>query len=247
MPTFVRSPAELRAIAALEPFDCALVERSTGKLQVVFLGSQPSVAARKKALARASDDDLLAMGARELLWLPSGGLADSALDIAALEGALGPTTIRTMGTVEGWSRSSRATAGRLARVLHDRFVEAIHGRDGDAVRAALAPEVRFFSPVVFKAYEGRDVVGTILVEGAMKVFEDFAYVHRLEDPDERVATLIFQASVGGRALDGLDLLRFDGDGLIEEMRVMVRPLSGTNALAEAMGRRFDELGLTPPR
>jgi hypothetical protein len=132
-------------------------------------------------------------------------------------------------------------------MLHDAFVDAIHARDGDAVRVTLAPDVRFFSPVVFKAYEGIDVVGTILVEGAMKVFEDFEYVHRLEDPDARVATLVFRANVGGRALDGLDLLRFDADGLIEEMRVMVRPLSGTNALAEAMGRRFDALGLTPPR
>lgn len=132
-------------------------------------------------------------------------------------------------------------------MLHDRFVDAIHARDGDGVRAALAPDVSFFSPVVFRAYEGRDVVGTILVEGAMKVFEDFSYVHRLEDADARVATLIFSARVGERALDGLDLLRFDSDGLIDEMKVMVRPLSGTNALAEAMGARFDALGLTPPR
>jgi len=101
--------------------------------------------------------------------------------------------------------------------------------------------------VVFKAYEGRDVVGTILAEGAMKVFEDFSYVHRLEDPETRVATLIFKATVSGRELDGLDLLHFDDDGLIDEMKVMVRPMSGTHALAEAMGKRFEELGLTPPR
>ena len=132
-------------------------------------------------------------------------------------------------------------------MLHDRFVDAIHSRNGDAVRASLAPSVSFYSPVVFSAYEGRDVVGTILVEGAMKVFEDFEYVHRLEDTPERVATLIFRARVGERALDGLDLLRFDADGLIEELKVMVRPLSGTNALAAAMGERFEALGLTPPR
>lgn len=132
-------------------------------------------------------------------------------------------------------------------MLHDRFVDAIHARDGAAVRAALAPDVRFFSPVVFRAYEGVEVVGTILVEGAMKVFEDFSYVHRLEDSKSRVATLIFQANVSGRALDGLDLLSFDADGLIEEMRVMVRPLSGTNALAAAMGERFEALDLVPPR
>lgn len=58
--------------------------------------------------------------------------------------------------------------------------------------------------------------------------------------------MIFKATVDGRELDGLDLLRFDGDGLIEELMVMVRPMSALHALAEAMGRRFDELGLTPP-
>ena len=132
-------------------------------------------------------------------------------------------------------------------MLHDRFVDAIHARDAEAVLAALAPDVRFLSPVVFKAYEGREVVGTILTEGAMKVFEDFEYVHRLEDTDARVATLIFRAKVGGRELDGLDLLSFDDEGLIAELKVMVRPLSGTNALAAAMGERFEALGLVPPR
>ena len=132
-------------------------------------------------------------------------------------------------------------------MLHDRFVDAVHARDPEAVKAALAPDVRFFSPVVFKAYEGRDVVGLILTEGAMKVFEDFEYVHRLEDAEARVATLIFRARVGERAVDGLDLLTFDDEGLIGELKVMTRPLSGTNALAAAMGERFEALGLTPPR
>jgi len=132
-------------------------------------------------------------------------------------------------------------------MLHDRFVDAVHARDAEAVKAALAPDIRFLSPVVFKAYEGRDVVGLILTEGAMKVFEDFEYVHRLEDTERRVATLIFRAKVGGRELDGLDLLSFDEEGLVAELKVMVRPLSGTNALAAAMGERFEALGLVPPR
>ena len=131
-------------------------------------------------------------------------------------------------------------------MLHDRFVDAVHSLDKEAVPGLLAPDVTFFSPVVFSAYEGRDVVSVILTEGAMKVFEDFSYVHRLEDAETRVATLIFRARVGERWLDGLDLLEFDDDGLIAQMKVMVRPLSGTNALKAAMGERFEALGLTPP-
>lgn len=131
-------------------------------------------------------------------------------------------------------------------MLHDSFVAAVHARDGDAIRATLAPDVRFFSPVVFKAYEGAEVVGTILAEGAMKVLEDFSYVHRLEDTDARVAALIFNARVGEREVDGLDLLSFNEDGLIIELKVMARPMSGLNALAAAMGERFEALGLAPP-
>jgi hypothetical protein len=73
------------------------------------------------------------------------------------------------------------------------------------------------------------------------VFEDFRYTDQIES--DGVATLIFQARVGDRELDGLDLLRFDGDGKVGELMVMVRPMSGLNALAEAMARRFQDAGI----
>ncbi len=47
-------------------------------------------------------------------------------------------------------------------------------------------------------------------------------------------------------VDGLDLLRFDEEGKVVELTVMVRPMSGLNALAEAMGRQFERLGIAPP-
>jgi SnoaL-like domain len=130
-------------------------------------------------------------------------------------------------------------------MLSDAFRQAVESEDREALVATLAENVRFRSPVVFSAYEGRDLIGMILTEGAMNVFEDFRYVEQLEDGD--VATLVFSARVGDRRLDGLDMLRFDGEGKVVELTVMVRPLSGVNALAEAMGRQFERLGLTPPQ
>ncbi len=126
----------------------------------------------------------------------------------------------------------------------DAFRAAVEAEDPDALTRALAEDVVFRSPVVFKAYEGRSLVSTILVEGAMNVFEDFRYTDQLEDGD--VAALIFKARVGDREVDGLDLLRFDGDGMVSELMVMVRPMSGLNALAEAMGGQFERLGIGPP-
>jgi hypothetical protein len=130
-------------------------------------------------------------------------------------------------------------------VRSDAFIAAVEGRDPERLRESLAEDVRFLSPVVFRAYEGREVVATIITEGAMKVFSDFRYIERLEDA--RCATLIFEARVGDRDVQGLDLLRFDDHEKVEELIVMVRPLSGLTALAEGMGREFERVGIVPPR
>lgn len=100
VPVFLRSADELAAIAAHEPFESDAVAKSMGKLQVSFLKKKPSAAARKKALALASDEDLVAIEGRELYWLPSGGISESDLDLKAIDAALGAGTLRTMGTVE---------------------------------------------------------------------------------------------------------------------------------------------------
>jgi uncharacterized protein (DUF1697 family) len=97
---FLRNARDLKAIAAHEPFPAKDIKASEGKLQVALLGKKPTAATRKKVLALATDKDQLAFGKRELYWLPSGGTMDSELDRKALDGLLGPATVRTMGTVE---------------------------------------------------------------------------------------------------------------------------------------------------
>ena len=99
VPVFLRSADELRAIAAHEPFGARELSKSKGRLQVVFLSSEPSKADRKAALGLPTDDDRIAIAGRELYWLPKGGMSESDLELDALSSALGPTTIRTMGTV----------------------------------------------------------------------------------------------------------------------------------------------------
>jgi len=100
VPVFLRSSEEVAAIAAQQPFDRKRVEKSKGKLQVSLLMKKPSAAAKKKVLALASDEDLLAIEGRELYWLPSGGLLKTDLDLKAIEALLGADTRRTMGTIE---------------------------------------------------------------------------------------------------------------------------------------------------
>lgn len=100
VPVFLRSAAELRKVAASEPFEADRLVASKGKPQIAFLPAVPKAPARKEALALASDDDLLALGGRELYWLPSGGISETDLDLKSLESILGLWTMRTKGTID---------------------------------------------------------------------------------------------------------------------------------------------------
>jgi uncharacterized protein (DUF1697 family) len=100
VPVFLRDCAEIVEIAGRQPFATKLVKASKGKLQVTLLPKKPSATARRKVLAMSSDEDRLAIEARELFWLPSGGTIDSDLDLKAVDEALGKGTQRTMGTIE---------------------------------------------------------------------------------------------------------------------------------------------------
>lgn len=124
-------------------------------------------------------------------------------------------------------------------MLSDRFRAAAEAKDFSAIDDLFAEEVSFRSPVVFKPYEGREAVATLL-GAVIQVFEDFRYTDQTETG--KTATLAFSARAGEREVDGIDLLRFDDAGLIREMAVYVRPLSGINELAEQMRRRLEALG-----
>ncbi|MCB0874962.1 MAG: DUF1697 domain-containing protein [Solirubrobacterales bacterium] len=100
VPTVLRSRPELEELVVAEPFPAEDVKGSKGKLQVMLLAAKPTAAARKRVLGHATDQDRLAFGARELFWLPSGGMSDSDLDLRAIEKALPTATTRTRGTIE---------------------------------------------------------------------------------------------------------------------------------------------------
>jgi hypothetical protein len=106
----------------------------------------------------------------------------------------------------------------------------------------------FRSPVVFKPYEGRDQVLQVLraAERVLVAGGRFRYLHQLEDPDDRVAILEFATEVDGKHVEGIDKLTFDEDGLITELKVMIRPASALQAVGARMAEEFERVGLALP-
>ena len=124
------------------------------------------------------------------------------------------------------------------------FRAAVQRGDVEAAAQLLAPDVVFHSPVTFHPFVGRDTVSGLLALVA-QTFEDFRYTDEL-DADGAHA-LIFRASVAGRELEGIDLLRLGADGLISDFSVMLRPLSGLLPFAEAMAEKAQAAGLQTTR
>ncbi|MCM8559984.1 nuclear transport factor 2 family protein [Pseudomonas shahriarae] len=109
--------------------------------------------------------------------------------------------------------------------------------DLKALPELLAPEAVFRSPMAHTPYPGAPVVSMIL-NTVFTVFEDFQYHRELASADGHSVVLEFSARVGDKQLKGIDLIRFNEQGQIIEFEVMVRPLSGLQALGEEMGRRL---------
>jgi hypothetical protein len=126
------------------------------------------------------------------------------------------------------------------------FRAAVEREDIDAVSALLAPEIVFHSPATFHPFVGRETV-TRLLTIVLHTFEDFRYTDELENTGDGTHALIFRAGIGGREIEGIDLLRVDEQGLIADFTVMLRPLSGLVPFAQAMGEKVAAAGLQTTR
>ncbi|MHA6782401.1 nuclear transport factor 2 family protein [Pseudonocardia saturnea] len=110
------------------------------------------------------------------------------------------------------------------------FRTAVLDGDVDAAVALFAEDAVFHSPVVHRPYVGREALRAVLA-AVTTVFEDFRYTD--EYGSEHGHVLVFEARVGDRALQGVDILR-GVEGVLTELTVLVRPYSAATALRERM-------------
>lgn len=99
VPTFLRTAEDVRRVAAHEPFGERLLRGTTKNVQVLLLRASPTREAAREVLSFASVEDHLVFGSEELYWLPKGNMSASELDLASIERAIGPTTMRAQRTL----------------------------------------------------------------------------------------------------------------------------------------------------
>lgn len=113
-------------------------------------------------------------------------------------------------------------------------------REGDmnTLYDLLHPDCVFLSPVVHTPQVGRDITYAYLRAANKALSEDFQYVR--EVTQENHAVLEFTVIVDGVFVNGVDMITFEGDQIIE-FKVMVRPLKAVNAVWKQMAEMLEVL------
>jgi SnoaL-like domain len=113
------------------------------------------------------------------------------------------------------------------------YGQAFAAGDLGRLVALLADDVVLYSPDIGEpAFQGRDSVATVLAI-VVDVVSDVEYTHEFGDEDARI--LVSDGRVLGKPIKATTLLAFGSDRKIREIWVMVRPLTGVAAFAEAIG------------
>ncbi len=115
--------------------------------------------------------------------------------------------------------------------------QMIAKNDLSELHTIVHPDAVFRSPMAHTAYTPAPAL-ILALSTVIDVFKNFTYHRQLASDDGLSVVLEFSAEVDDKQLKGIDFIRFNEQGLIVEFEVMVRPMSGLQALGAEMGRRL---------
>ncbi|RQS26928.1 nuclear transport factor 2 family protein [Burkholderia sp. Bp8992] len=115
----------------------------------------------------------------------------------------------------------------------------VASKDFGALESIVHPDAVFRSPMAFKPY-GPAPALLLALRTVITILQDFTYHRQFVTDDGKGVVLEFSAAVDSKALKGIDMIRFDDDGLIVEFEVMIRPFNALQALGAEMGARLGQ-------
>ena len=146
---------------------------------------------------------------------PAAPAEEAPMDLAPTH--LHPAAARSLAA---WhAMVAKADLSELARIVH--------------------PDAVFRSPMAFNPY-GPAPALLLALQTVVTILKDFRYHRQFASDDGLNVVLEFSARVGDKRLKGIDIIRFDEQGLITEFEVMIRPLNGLQALGAEMGARLGQ-------
>jgi hypothetical protein len=123
----------------------------------------------------------------------------------------------------------------------DKWYGFMKSHDRAALWDLLHPDAVFESPVVHTPQRGRDITFKYL-SSAVEILGVPSFRYLGEWHGDQGAVLEFETEIEGIKINGVDLIKFDGEGRITNFKVMVRPLKAINLLHRLMGEQLAKQG-----
>jgi SnoaL-like domain len=122
------------------------------------------------------------------------------------------------------------------------FLAAVEARDYQALVDTLAPDVVFHSPLISSPFEGKAQVSDLfrVVTEEILFKDELEYTHECMADDTLV--VVFRSRVAGKKVEGVDVMKLDGEGKLRDITVFLRPLTGTAAVASVLSPRLGGRG-----
>jgi hypothetical protein len=117
-----------------------------------------------------------------------------------------------------------------------RWHAVVEAKDPALLDELLADDVVFRSPAVFAPQEGKTLTKGYLGAALSVLGPSFRYVSQWHD--HASAVLEFETDLDGIFVQGVDILRWNADGMIVGFTVMVRPIRGLEKLAGLMAAQL---------
>jgi hypothetical protein len=142
-------------------------------------------------------------------------------------------------------------------IIHDvveRWHQHLRGELVGGLDELLHPDVVFYSPIVYTPQEGREITTLYLTAAGQTLPGDgdgagtgdgssagggFRYTKQVLDGD--TAVLEFETTVGGKYVNGVDIITCNDEGKIVEFKVMIRPLQAIQAVHARMARMLQAM------
>jgi hypothetical protein len=121
----------------------------------------------------------------------------------------------------------------MAQEALARWHRIVRTRDAAALDSVLAETVVFHSPVMHTPQHGKAVT-TRYLAAALAVFLNDSFRYEREFVGENGAVLEFTVDIDGIEINGVDMLSWNGEGLITGFKVMLRPLQAVHLIHERM-------------
>jgi hypothetical protein len=144
--------------------------------------------------------------------------------------------------------------GLMIEGVVEKWHAHLRGQLAGGLDELLDDDVVFYSPIVFTPQRGKAVtalyleaaLGTLLGDparsapkGAGEGHGGFRYVKTVLADD--TAVLEFETTLGGKYVNGVDIIRCNDEGRIVEFRVMIRPLQAINLVHQQMGAALERM------